>query len=73
MYSDFSQVYGYNSNLNTIVNKNETNNKISEKLLNSKIYYLNISLSKYVCVGMNINFAPSVVIGGQNGFKVIFT
>lgn len=44
------------------------------KLLNSKVYYINNSNSKYVNIGLNIcDFKPRILIGGQTGFYIVFT
>lgn len=43
-----------------------------EKLLNSKTYHLNNSLSKFVSVGLAFNdLTPRIIIGGQQGFQII--
>lgn len=75
MYSNFNQVIGYNSNSIIKTSESESNGQNTEKkLLNSKIYNLNNSLSKFVCVGMSVlDFAPRILIGGQNGFNIILT
>lgn len=52
----------------------ESETKLVEKILNSKICYINNSFSKYVNVGLSIiDFKPRILLGGQNGFHIIFT
>jgi hypothetical protein len=42
-----------------------------EGMLNSKVYYLNCSRSKFICVGMSLDdFSPLIQIGGQNGYRI---
>lgn len=42
-----------------------------ENLLNSKIFFLNKSSSKFVIVGIsNQDFSPKIIIGGKNGFSI---
>lgn len=45
--------------------------KKSEKILNTKTYFLNKSNSKYISVGIGLNnLEPIIHIGGQNGFLI---
>jgi hypothetical protein len=45
--------------------------KKREDLLNSKIYFLNKSSTKFVTVGISIDdFSPKIHISGQNGYKI---
>lgn len=72
MYNNFNQVVGYDSSSVIKTNESDSNIKNSEKLVNSKIYYLNNSSSKFVSVGISIiHLTPKILIGGQNGFTVI--
>lgn len=65
MYSTYNPVASYSTKNSECCSEN------SEKLLNSKIFYLNNSSSKFVCVGIGLNdFLPQIVIGGQNSFKI---
>lgn len=54
----------------------DLNNKMissEEKLLNNKMYGLNKSLSKFICVGISVkDFQPKVEFGSSKGFKIIF-
>lgn len=69
MFSNSNQVGAYTSNYSAKTSRSEPNVEI---LLNPKIYYLNNSLSKFVCVGLSISdFKPRIRIGGQNGFNII--
>ena len=43
----------------------------NSKVLNSKIYYLNNSSTKFLIVGLSLSdFSPKIVIGGKNGFSI---
>lgn len=66
-----NQVSGYLSSNSE--NFCESEFKKRETLLNSKTYYLNKSLSKYISVGLSTrDFSIKVVVGGQNGYTVCF-
>ena len=69
MFNNFNQMGG---SVSKPVDS-EINDKY-EKLLNSKIYYLNKSSSKYICVGISLsNFTTKISISGQNGFHINLT
>lgn len=72
MYNSFDQA-GNHPPRSFKNNESETSVNQCENLLNSKIFYLNNSASKFVSVGLSLrDFTPRVIIGGQKGFKIFF-
>lgn len=75
MFSNFNQVIGYStSSNNNAASESVSTKKNSEKILNSKLYYLNKSSSKFISVGLSLtDFAPRILIGGYKGFEASFS
>ena len=66
--------YQYTSKLKPSTSNSDLKKYPQEKLLNSKLYCLNSSASKFICVGLSLDdLCPKIQFGNQKGYNIIIS